>query len=65
MCHIAPNGQVRVLMTNLRDATRFAACSFGDLYHQRWRIEEAFKRLKHLKFDTSEHFFCNWRSPAQ
>ena len=34
-------------MTNLRDATRFAACSFGDLYHQRWRIEEAFKRLKH------------------
>ena len=18
-----------------------------------------------LKFDTSEHFFCNWRSPAQ
>ena len=45
--HIAPNGQVRVLMTNLLDATRFPACSFGDLYHQRWRIEEAFKRLKH------------------
>ena len=45
--HIAPNGQVRVLMTNLFDVARFPACSFGELYHQRWRIEEAFKRLKH------------------
>lgn len=45
--HIAPNGQVRVLMTNLLDVVRFPACSFADLYHQRWRIEEAFKRLKH------------------
>ena len=42
-----PNGQVRVVMTNLFDVARFPACSFGDLYHQRWRIEEAFKRLKH------------------
>ena len=47
VCHIAPNGQVRVLMTNLFDVVRLPACSFGDLYHQRWRIEEAFKRLKH------------------
>ena len=45
--HIAPNGQVRVLMTNLLDVVRFPAASFADLYHQRWRIEEAFKRLKH------------------
>ena len=45
--HIAPNGQARVLMTNLLDATRFPASRFADLYHQRWRIEEAFKRLKH------------------
>lgn len=45
--HIAPNGQVRVLMTNLFDVVRFPAGSFADLYHQRWRIEEAFKRLKH------------------
>ena len=45
--HIAQNGQVRVLMTNLLDAERFPAHQFGDLYHQRWRIEEAFKRLKH------------------
>ena len=45
--HIAPNGQVRVLMTNLFDVARFPACPFGELYHQRWHIEEAFKRLKH------------------
>ena len=42
----APNGQVRVLATNL-DAHAFPATLFADLYHQRWRIEEAFKRLKH------------------
>ena len=45
--HLAPNGRVRVLMTNLMDCGRYPASSFGDLYHQRWRIEEAFKRLKH------------------
>lgn len=45
--NVSPNGQVRVLMTNLFDTARFPASSFGDLYHQRWRIEEAFKRLKH------------------
>lgn len=45
--HVAPNGKIRVLMTNLLDSTRFPASGFGELYHQRWRIEEAFKRLKH------------------
>ena len=44
---ITPDGQVRILMTNLFDVVRFPACSFADLYHQRWRIEEGFKRLKH------------------
>ena len=33
------------LATNL-DAAAFPAALFGDLYHPRWRIEEAFKRLK-------------------
>jgi hypothetical protein len=33
-------------MTNLFNVACFPACSFGDLYHQRWRIEEGFKRLK-------------------
>ena len=45
--HVASTGKVRVLMTNLLDQQRFPAAEFGDLYHQRWRIEEAFKRLKH------------------
>jgi hypothetical protein len=45
--HVAPNGKVRVLMTNLFDTARFPASAFGDLYHKRWRIKEAFKRHKH------------------
>ena len=45
--HVAPNGGVCVLMTNLMDSALFPASAFGDLYHQRWRIEESFKRLKH------------------
>lgn len=45
--HVTSTGKVRVLMTNLLDCNRFPATDFGDLYHQRWRIEEAFKRLKH------------------
>lgn len=44
---VTPSGKVRVLMTNLLDAERFPAADFGALYHRRWRIEEAFKRLKH------------------
>ena len=46
MRHVASTGNVRVLMTNLLDSAQFPASEFGDLYHQRWRIEEAFKRLK-------------------
>lgn len=42
---ISPGGALRVLMTNL-DAGTAPAADFGALYHQRWRIEEAFKRLK-------------------
>ncbi|GLR12472.1 hypothetical protein GCM10007907_12620 [Chitinimonas prasina] len=44
--HLTPNSQVSVLMSNLLDSAAFPATLFGDLYHQRWRIEEAFKRLK-------------------
>jgi len=43
---VAPSGAVRVLATNL-DEQAVPAHAFADLYHQRWRIEEAFKRLKH------------------
>jgi hypothetical protein len=42
---VSPSGQIRVLATNL-DARNYPAAGFADLYHQRWRIEEAFKRLK-------------------
>jgi hypothetical protein len=42
----SPSGLVRVLATNL-DEGNFPPEVFGDLYHQRWRIEEAFKRIKH------------------
>jgi hypothetical protein len=49
---IAPNGQVRVLMTNLTPEQAPTA-AFGALYHCRWRIEEAFRRLKHrLKLES-------------
>lgn len=44
---VTPEGLIRVLMTNLLDESRFPPQAFGGLYHQRWRIEEAFKRLKH------------------
>ncbi|HET9643645.1 MAG TPA: transposase [Burkholderiaceae bacterium] len=43
---ISPGGQIRVLATNL-DAHTAPAATFGELYHHRWRIEEAFKRIKH------------------
>ncbi|WP_374701384.1 transposase [Chitinimonas sp. BJB300] len=54
---VTPSGKVRVLMTNLLDAERFPAADFGALYHRRWRIEEAFKRLKH-------HLWLESRYPA-
>jgi hypothetical protein len=44
---VTPSGSIRVLMTSLLDSQRYPAADFGALYHQRWRIEEAFKRIKH------------------
>jgi hypothetical protein len=44
---ITPDGLIRVLATNLLDTQLWPAADFGALYHQRWRIEEAFRRLKH------------------
>lgn len=43
---VAPGGTVRILMTSLLDAHRYPAAAFGALYHRRWRVEEAFKRIK-------------------
>ena len=44
--NVTPTGSIGVLMTNLIDAECYPAHAFGALYHQRWRIEEAFKRIK-------------------
>ena len=44
---ITPDGCIRVLATSLLDTQRWPASDFAALYHQRWRIEEAFKRIKH------------------
>lgn len=44
--NVTPTGSIGVLMTNLIDTERYPAHAFGALYHQRWRIEEAFKRIK-------------------
>lgn len=44
--HVTSDGKVWVLATNLPEVD-FPAGVFGDLYHQRWRIEESYKRLKH------------------
>jgi Transposase DDE domain len=43
---VSPSGAIRVLATNL-DSENFPCEAFGELYHKRWRIEEAYKRLKH------------------
>lgn len=45
--NVSPSGEQRVLMTNLFDQKLYPADCFAELYHQRWGIEEAFKRLKH------------------
>ncbi len=44
--NVCPNGRIQVVATNL-PADDFTFEVFADLYHQRWRIEEGFKRLKH------------------
>ena len=44
---ITPTGRVHILMTSLLNTIDYPAADFGDLYHARWRIEEAFKRIKH------------------
>lgn len=44
--HLSSSGRTRVLATSLPEDVASAA-ELADLYHGRWRIEEAFKRLKH------------------
>ncbi len=44
--NVSAGAKLRVLLTNL-PADQVPAAAFGELCHQRWRIEEAFKRPKH------------------
>lgn len=44
--HVSSGGRTRVLVTSLSEDVATVA-ELADLYHGRWRIEEAFKRLKH------------------
>lgn len=44
---VTPNGRVHVVMTSLFDAAQYPARAFAGLYHGRWRVEEAYKRIKH------------------
>lgn len=41
-----PSGTPEILLTSLKDQTRYPYELFADLYHQRWDIEEDYKRLK-------------------
>ncbi|HMS06023.1 MAG TPA: transposase, partial [Burkholderiaceae bacterium] len=44
--HVSSSGRTRVLATSLSKEVASVA-ELADLYHGSWRIEEAFKRLKH------------------
>lgn len=41
-----PTGESEVLITSLIDRQKFPAQIFGDLYHQRWPVEEDYKVMK-------------------
>jgi IS4 transposase len=43
---VSSSGRIRVLATSL-DQSMASMAQLADLHHGRWRIEEAFKRLKH------------------
>ncbi len=43
---VLPSGQIEVLATSLLDEVQYPASVFGQLYQQRWRIEEAFRHIK-------------------
>jgi hypothetical protein len=61
---VTSEGRVRVLATSLLDASRWPAADFGALYHQRWRIEEAFRRIKH-RIDLESVSGLSWLSHQQ
>lgn len=43
---VLPSGQIEVLVTSLLDEVSYPSLDFAELYHRRWRIEEAFRHIK-------------------
>ena len=56
--------EVRVLITSLLDSEIYPVAAFRALYHSRWRIEEAFKRLKH-RLSLEHTSGLNWLAAQQ
>jgi hypothetical protein len=61
---VTPNGRVHVVMTSLLDSTAFPAVVFASLYHGRWRVEEAFKRIK-LRLGLEHLSGLSWHAARQ
>ncbi|MPW23401.1 IS4 family transposase [Paraburkholderia sp. CNPSo 3157] len=61
---VTPEGLIRVLVTSLLDANQWPAAEFGVLYHQRWRVEEAFRRIKH-RIDLESVSGLSWLAHQQ
>ncbi len=61
---VTPNGKIHVVMTSLLDAVEFPAADFAELYHSRWRIEEAFKRIKH-RLNLEHTTGLSWHAARQ
>ena len=63
------SGETEVLATSLLDEQRYPAEAFGQLYHQRWKVETFFDRLKnkinlelfsgHLPIVIEQDFFAS------
>lgn len=44
---ILESGEIEILITSLLDTIKYPITLFGELYFQRWGIEESYKELKH------------------
>jgi hypothetical protein len=61
---VTPNGRIHVVMTSLLDPAAFPANAFAHLYHGRWRVEEAFKRIKH-RLGLEQTSGLSWHAARQ
>ena len=61
---VTPKGRIHVVMTSLLDTAAFPASAFANLYHGRWRVEEAFKRIKH-RFGLEHTSGLSWYAARQ